>query len=86
MTVTPFQIDTRLNILENRIAPADNIPAVWVYFGRDSVINGWKHNKNIYWREGEESDDDFKSRILSLAEHDRNPRSGQMFVAVIEGV
>jgi hypothetical protein len=84
MSVTA--IDKRLDFLENRIAPADNIPAVWVYFGRDSVVNGWKHNKNIYWREGGESDEDFKSRILSLAEYDRHPRSGQMFVAVIEGV
>lgn len=82
--MTPFQIDQRLNQLENRIAPADTIPSVWVCFGRDTIVNGWKNNETIYWREDEESDEDFKSRVLSLTEHDRNPRSGQMFVAVVE--
>ena len=84
--MTPFQIDSRLNILENCIAPAQLMPAVWVYFGKDAIVNGWRHNKNIYWREGEESDDDFKSRVLSLAEYDRHPRSGQVFVAVVESI
>jgi hypothetical protein len=80
--MTPKEMDRRLDVLENRLSTAYDVPVCWVQFGRNVEIGGWKHGEEIYWREPDEADDELKDRVLALTEIDRNPRNGLVFIAV----
>ena len=81
--MTPSQIDKRLDILENRLSTEYVMPPVWVQFGRNVEVSGWKYKDEIFWREPDEADDELKDRVLSLTMNDRNPRNGLVFIAVM---
>jgi len=82
--MTPKEMDRRLDVLENRLSTAYDVPVCWVSFGKSVEVNGWRHKETdeIFWRETDEADDELKDRVLALTEIDRNPRNGLVFIAV----
>ncbi|MEI6704502.1 MAG: hypothetical protein WCL71_13365 [Deltaproteobacteria bacterium] len=83
--MTPSQIDKRLDVLESRLSTEYVMPPVWVYFGKDAEVSGWRHKETdeIFWRETNEADDELRDRVLTSTEIDRNHRNGRVFIAVM---
>ena len=80
--MTPKELGRRLDALENRITP-DELPSIWVLFGKDVTVRGWKYKDQIIWRESGETDEALHDRVLSLTEKYKNPPNGQLFLSVI---
>lgn len=73
--MTPAQIDSRLTMLETRIAPEEP-PAIFVKFisSLSTPIDGWSHDGFIHWRKINETDDELFSRIKKTI----NPLPGEL--------
>jgi|APCry1669188970_1035186.scaffolds.fasta_scaffold67523_1 hypothetical protein len=62
--MTPAQIDSRLTVLETRIAPEEP-PTIFVKLlsSLTDPVDGWSHDGFTYWRMPGESDDMLFSRV-----------------------
>jgi len=80
--MTPKELDKRLYALENRITP-EEMPSMWVCFGKDVPVRGWRFEEQLFLREPGETDYALRERVLSLTEKYKNPPNCQLFISVV---
>jgi hypothetical protein len=72
--MTPREIDSRLTMLETRIAP-EEAPRILVKFiSTIGSFDGWQHDEARYWRSPGESDNDLFDRVVASI----NPPPGEI--------
>ena len=81
--MTPKESEKRLDALENRITP-EEMPPMWVCFGKEPSIKGWRYEDQIFWREPGETDEALRDRVLSMTEKYKYPPNGQLFISVMQ--
>ena len=80
--MTPKEIEKRIEKLENRISPKE-LPSIWVCFGIDVPVRGWRFEEQLFLREPGETDEALRDRVLSLTEKYKNPPNCQVFISIV---